>query len=64
MEEFCVKKLVFSSSATVYGDIQYLPIDEKHPTGACVCPYGYTKYFVEQVLRDQCNIDPVAWRPN
>ena len=34
MMEYGVKKLVFSSSATVYGQPQYLPVDENHPTGA------------------------------
>lgn len=46
-----VKTLVFSSSATVYGTPAYLPLDEKHPVGA-INPYGRTKYFVEEILRD------------
>lgn len=46
-----VKTLVFSSSATVYGTPAYLPLDEKHPLGA-INPYGRTKYFVEEILRD------------
>ena len=37
MMEFEVKRLVFSSSATVYGQPQYLPVDEKHPTGTETC---------------------------
>lgn len=52
MEEHGVKNIVFSSSATVYGDPQYLPIDEKHPVGGCTNPYGKTKYFIEEILRD------------
>ncbi len=52
MEEFEVRNFIFSSSATVYGDPQYLPIDEKHPTGNCSNPYGKTKYFVEEILAD------------
>ena len=52
MEEFKVRNFIFSSSATVYGDPQYLPIDEKHPTGDCSNPYGKTKYFVEEILAD------------
>lgn len=52
MEEFGVKNFIFSSSATVYGDPQYLPIDENHPVGNCSNPYGKTKYFVEEILRD------------
>ncbi|CAG2106998.1 unnamed protein product [Medioppia subpectinata] len=48
-----VKKFIFSSSATVYGTAEYLPIDEKHPTGRnCTNPYGKTKYFIEEVLKD------------
>ena len=52
MEEFGVKKIVFSSSSTVFGEPEYLPIDEKHPTGKCINPYGRTKYFFEEMLRD------------
>ena len=46
-----VKNLVFSSSATVYGDPQYLPIDESHPV-APTNPYGRTKLQIEQILED------------
>lgn len=56
-----VKKLVFSSSATVYGTPQFLPITEDHPTGqGCTNPYGKTKYFVEEVLKDLCTSDLVS----
>ena len=54
MMEFGVKKIVFSSSATVYGDPEYLPVDEKHPTGKCTNPYGKTKYFMEEIIKDVC----------
>lgn len=53
MKSCAVKNLVFSSSATVYGEPEYLPIDEKHsvnPTN----PYGYTKLFIENILSDIC----------
>ena len=61
MDEFKVKRLVFSSSATVYGEPIYLPIDEKHPTGNNVTnPYGKTKFFVEEILRDLCASDSVC----
>lgn len=46
-----VKTLLFSSSATVYGDPSYLPLDEKHPTGA-TNPYGRTKLHIEEMLKD------------
>lgn len=52
MMEFGVKKMVFSSSATVYGNPEYLPVDEKHPTGKCTNPYGKTKYFMEEIIKD------------
>lgn len=53
MRKHGVRKLVFSSSCTVYGVPQYLPIDEDHPTGqSCTNPYGRTKYFIEEVLKD------------
>lgn len=48
---------LYSSSATVYGDPQYLPIDEKHPTGNCTNPYGKSKYFVEEIMKDLCAAD-------
>lgn len=51
MQENQVKKLVFSSSATVYGDPQYLPIDEDHPTSSAN-PYGKTKLHIEEMLKD------------
>merc|ERR1719333_1707377 len=54
MMEFNVKKIVFSSSATVYGDPEYLPIDENHPTGKCTNPYGKTKFFMEEIIKDVC----------
>lgn len=52
-----VKKIVFSSSATVYGDPKYLPIDEKHPVGGCTNPYGKSKYFIEEIIQDQCKAE-------
>lgn len=52
MEKGGVFKLVFSSSATVYGEPITLPIPESHPTGSCVNPYGATKYFIECFLSD------------
>ena len=46
-----VKQLVFSSSATVYGDPHTVPITEDFPTSA-TNPYGWTKWMIEQILRD------------
>lgn len=60
MQEFGVKNLVFSSSATVYGQPQTLPVSEQHPIGNCSNPYGTTKYFVEEILRDVSKSDP-SW---
>lgn len=55
-----VKKVVFSSSATVYGIPQFLPITEEHPTGqGCTNPYGKSKYFVEEILKDVATSDSV-----
>ncbi len=54
-----VKKLIFSSSATVYGEPQYLPIDEGHPT-CPTNPYGRSKLQIEQILKDLTNSDP-SW---
>ncbi len=47
-----VKKLVFSSSATVYGVPECVPLKEDMPTKGCTNPYGWTKYMIEQILRD------------
>lgn len=52
MKEFDCKKIVFSSSATVYGDPVSTPIKESFPTGATTNPYGRTKYFIEEMLKD------------
>lgn len=51
MKKYSVKKLVFSSSATVYGDPQNLPVTEKSPKSA-TNPYGQTKLMIEQILED------------
>ncbi|MBQ6825589.1 MAG: UDP-glucose 4-epimerase GalE [Clostridia bacterium] len=51
MAEFSVKKIVFSSSATVYGVATEMPLREGMPLGA-INPYGRTKYFIEEMLRD------------
>ena len=53
MEKFGVKKLVFSSSATVYGMNNPVPFKEDMPTSA-TNPYGYTKVMIEQMLDDIC----------
>ncbi len=55
-----VKQMIFSSSATVYGDPQFLPLTEDHPTSA-VNPYGRTKLMIEEMLRDVAASDP-SWR--
>ena len=51
MNEFGVKKIVFSSTATVYGVAKEMPLKEGMPTGA-INPYGRTKLFIEEILRD------------
>ena len=51
MESAGTENLVFSSSATVYGDPQYLPLDEAHPTSA-ENPYGRSKLHIEEILAD------------
>lgn len=57
MEEFDVRHLVFSSSATVYGDPHAVPIREDFPTGA-TNPYGRTKLVIEEMLKDVAASDP------
>ena len=58
MREKSVKKLIFSSSATVYGAGDKEPFTEDHPTGDITNPYGWTKYMIEQILRDTAKADP------
>jgi UDP-glucose 4-epimerase len=52
MKEFSVKFIVFSSSATVYGDPKKMPIYEQDPTGGTTNPYGTTKLFNEEIIKD------------
>ncbi|XP_034269339.1 UDP-glucose 4-epimerase isoform X3 [Pantherophis guttatus] len=58
MKAHGVRNIVFSSSATVYGDPAYLPLDEKHPVGSCTNPYGKSKYFIEEMIQDLCKAEP------
>ena len=58
MRRHDVKNFVFSSSATVYGDPERVPISEDFPTGGTTNPYGTTKLFQERILMDYCAADP------
>ena len=58
MEEANVKKIIFSSSATVYGDPASTPITEDFPKGSCTNPYGWSKSFMEQIMIDLNTADP------
>jgi len=60
MQRGGVKTFVFSSSATVYGDPQYLPLREDHPRSA-TNPYGHTKLLVEDILENLYHSEP-GWR--
>jgi len=53
-----VKKIIFSSSATVYSADNEMPLRENAKTGNCTNPYGWTKYMGEQILRDIAVADP------
>ncbi len=57
MAQYGVQELVFSSSATVYGDPEVVPINENSPL-RCTNPYGRTKLMIEDILRDACVADP------
>ncbi len=56
IQKYGVKKFLFSSSATIYGEPKYLPIDEIHPLNA-INPYGETKLIVEKILYDLSRSD-------
>lgn len=58
MRKHNVKNIIFSSSATVYGDPAMIPITEECPKGQCTNPYGWTKSMLEQVLTDIQKADP------
>lgn len=58
MRDHKVKHIIFSSSATVYGMSENVPFTEEAPTGGCTNPYGWTKFMIEQILRDVAVADP------
>ncbi len=58
MKKYGVKTFVFSSSATVYGDPEIIPITEDCKTGGTTNPYGTSKLFIEQILKDIYTSDP------
>lgn len=57
MNKHGVKNIVFSSSATVYSENNTVPLKETSNTGNCTNPYGWTKYFIEQILKSLCVAD-------
>lgn len=58
MQEKNVKRIIFSSSATVYGKNAKVPFTESMPTGECTSPYGWTKHILERILQDVSTADP------
>lgn len=58
MRDANVKNIVFSSSATVYGNPEEMPITEDCPKGECTNPYGWTKSMMEQIMTDLQKADP------
>lgn len=58
MRKHKVKNIIFSSSATVYGNPAMIPITEECPKGVCTNPYGWTKWMLEQILTDIHTADP------
>ncbi|KAF9566383.1 UDP-glucose-4-epimerase [Mortierella alpina] len=62
MEDFGVRRIVFSSSATVYGDPPKIPIPEDSPIVASMSTYGRTKVFLEHIIRDLCVASEIKQR--
>lgn len=60
MRSHNVKNIIFSSSSTVYGTPEKVPVTEETPKGECTNPYGWTKSMLEQILSDVQKSDP-AW---
>ena len=58
MKQTGVKNIVFSSSATVYGSPEEMPITEECPKGQCTNPYGWTKSMMEQIMTDVQKANP------
>lgn len=58
MKRHNIKNIVFSSSATVYGESEVMPVNESCPLGPVTNPYGKTKLFAEEILRDLYASDP------
>ena len=58
MKKFGMKKIIFSSSATVYTAGGEMPLRENSPTGGCTNPYGWTKYMTEQILSGLAHAEP------
>lgn len=58
MRKYSCKNIIFSSSATVYGDPEKVPITEDFPKGVCTNPYGWTKSMMEQIMTDLQKSDP------
>ncbi|MDU5373698.1 UDP-glucose 4-epimerase GalE [Anaerococcus vaginalis] len=61
MRKYSCKNIIFSSSATVYGDTEKVPITEDFPKGICTNPYGWTKSMMEQIMTDLQKSDP-EWK--
>jgi UDP-glucose 4-epimerase len=65
MKKFGIEKIVFSSSATVYGDSDSFPVSEESPRKEPTNPYGRTKYICEDIIKSYCdfgNLSPVVLR--
>lgn len=58
MKKHDVKNIIFSSSATVYSLVDEVPFTEESGPLGCTNPYGWTKYMIEQILKDVCIADP------
>jgi len=59
--EFSIPYFVFSSSCSVYGDVEDLPVDEETPLLKAACPYAYTKQVGEQMLEDMAKLDGTVY---
>ena len=58
MKKHGVNNFIFSSSATVYGTPETVPLVETMPKGSPTNPYGWTKFMMEQILTDTANANP------